>query len=59
ERELFKPFSTTKKKGFGIGLFQSRQIIYSHGGTISVHSEEGRGSIFTVRLPLTEVSADG
>ncbi|MDY6849208.1 MAG: XrtA/PEP-CTERM system histidine kinase PrsK [Geoalkalibacter sp.] len=48
---LFRPFETTKKKGFGIGLYQCRQIVEAHGGRIEVESEEGRGSTFTVWLP--------
>ncbi len=38
--------------GTGIGLAGARQIVEQHGGTIDVDSAEGRGSIFTVRLPL-------
>jgi len=37
--------------GTGIGLYISKAIIESHGGTISVRSEDGRGSVFTVLLP--------
>jgi len=48
---LFKPFSTTKEKGLGIGLYQCRQIVKAHGGQIDVQSELGKGSTFTVRLP--------
>ncbi len=48
---LFRPFQTTKKKGLGIGLYQCKQIMAAHGGTIEVESEAGRGSVFTVRLP--------
>lgn len=50
-KHLFKPFSTTKKKGLGIGLYQCKQIIEAHGGTIEVKSVVGEGSIFTVLLP--------
>jgi len=49
--ELFRPFRTTKKKGLGIGLYQCRQIVESHGETIEARSEAGVGSVFTVLLP--------
>ena len=52
EQKLFKPFETTKKHGFGIGLYQCKQIIESHGGTIEVESQEGEGTTFTLFLPL-------
>jgi signal transduction histidine kinase len=39
-------------QGTGIGLTGARQIVEQHGGTIGVTSTEGRGSTFTVRLPL-------
>jgi putative PEP-CTERM system histidine kinase len=48
ERQLFKPFRTTKKTGLGIGLYQCRQIVEAHGGTIEVASEQGKGSRFAV-----------
>ncbi|MBT1071813.1 XrtA/PEP-CTERM system histidine kinase PrsK [Pelotalea chapellei] len=48
---LFSPFVSTKKKGLGIGLYQSKQIIEAHGGTIQVVSKLHKGSEFTVWLP--------
>jgi putative PEP-CTERM system histidine kinase len=48
---LFRPFQTTKKKGLGIGMFQSRIVVEAHGGSIRVESEAGRGSTFQVSLP--------
>lgn len=44
--------------GTGIGLYISKAIVESHGGTISVRSEEGRGSIFTVSIPIYSTVAD-
>lgn len=49
---LFRPFKTTKKSGLGIGMFQSKMIVEAHGGSISATSQEGKGSVFTVRIPL-------
>jgi signal transduction histidine kinase len=40
--------------GMGIGLFVIREIVLQHGGDVTVQSEEGEGSAFTVRLPLAE-----
>jgi hypothetical protein len=50
---LFVPFRSTKKGGWGIGLYQSRDIVERHGGTIAVESVEGQGTTFEIRLPLT------
>lgn len=51
-RSLFRPFQTTKKDGFGIGMFQSKMIVEAHGGRIAVASELGKGTTFSVFLPL-------
>jgi signal transduction histidine kinase len=48
---LFVPFQTTKKGGWGIGLYQAREIVASHGGRIEVSSQEGRGTTVTLLLP--------
>lgn len=59
ETKLFKPFETTKKHGFGIGLYQCKQIIESHQGSISVFSAEGEGTTFTLLLPLApDIASD-
>jgi signal transduction histidine kinase len=42
--------------GTGIGLAVSRQIVQQHGGSIGVESEEGRGSTFVVRLPISSLT---
>jgi putative PEP-CTERM system histidine kinase len=52
KNKLFKPFQTTKKKGLGIGLYQSKTIIAAHSGKIEAESEVGRGAQFRVYLPF-------
>jgi signal transduction histidine kinase len=53
ERALFHPFQTTKSQGLGIGLFHSKMIVEAHHGRIEVESAEGKGSTFTVLLPIS------
>ncbi len=45
---IFIPFYTTKKTGSGIGLSLSRQILQQHGGQLNVHSEVGKGTVFSL-----------
>jgi PAS domain S-box-containing protein len=49
---IFQPFYTTKSQGTGLGLSIARKNVEAHGGTIEVESEVGRGSRFTIRLPI-------
>jgi len=51
-RKIFDPFFTTKEKGTGLGLSISLGIIENHAGKLDVQSEPGKGSTFTVKLPL-------
>jgi putative PEP-CTERM system histidine kinase len=52
EKKLFKPFLTTKRKGLGIGLYQCKTIVEAHSGKLAVTSQEGKGSEFTLYLPM-------
>ena len=49
---IFVPFFTTKMDGSGIGLSICKQIITLHGGSITATSTIGKGSVFTIILPL-------
>jgi signal transduction histidine kinase len=53
--KIFNPDYTTKEKGLGLGLTIAHEIIRSHGGTIRVQSNVGRGTTFEVVLPITPV----
>ncbi|MBY0521759.1 MAG: two-component sensor histidine kinase [Gemmataceae bacterium] len=50
--KVFRPFFSTKPGGNGLGLPTTRKIVQAHGGTIAVQSELGRGTKFTIRLPI-------
>ena len=54
QRNVFDPFFTTKiGVGTGLGMSTAYGIVVRHGGEIEVESEEGKGSRFTIRLPLS------
>jgi putative PEP-CTERM system histidine kinase len=50
--KLFKPFSTTKSSGMGIGVFESRSYVQELGGTLIVDSRQSCGTTFEITLPL-------
>lgn len=54
QERLFEPLFTTKEYGTGFGLFTTYKIIEAHHGQISVTSTEGKGSTFTILLPIQQ-----
>jgi signal transduction histidine kinase len=52
--KIFQPYFTTKDVGIGLGLAITERIIKEHGGEIQVESSPGRGTTFTVLLPLQQ-----
>ena len=53
QNRLFRPFSTTKKTGVGLGLYTCREVVQANAGSIDVQSIEGLGTTFRVVLPST------
>jgi signal transduction histidine kinase len=53
-KRLFEPFFTTKARGVGLGLAVSKRIAEAHHGSIAVDSVQGRGTTFTIDLPVAE-----
>jgi signal transduction histidine kinase len=53
---IFDPFFTTKETGTGLGLTVAMRMLEKHGGALEYHSSIGRGSVFSVILPLTQKS---
>jgi len=51
-RKIFEPLFTTKTRGIGLGLAICRNLIEANGGTIEVQSTEGRGTTFTIAIPI-------
>src|SRR6185312_10625980 len=57
QEKVFELYFTTKPGGSGIGLAQTYQIMQWHYGSVEFESQDGKGTAFRLRLPLTEVRA--
>jgi len=54
---LRHPFGSTKRKGFGLGLYECRQLAHQVGGELLFDSAPGRGTVARLRLPLARAEA--
>jgi PAS domain S-box-containing protein len=54
--KIWSPLFTTKAKGMGLGLPTAKRLVEAHGGSISIESKAGKGSSFTVTLPIRSSS---
>jgi len=60
KKKLFTSFFTTKEgRGTGLGLLNTQKIVQEHGGTMTVNSQPGEGSTFTIRLPYKDGATSG
>lgn len=55
---LFRPFASTKNTGYGIGMYQTRDLIERWGGHLEIESEVGTGTTARVLMPLAETRSD-
>jgi signal transduction histidine kinase len=53
---LFRPAQSSRPGGLGVGLYQCRQIVEAHRGTIQIRSEAGKGTEVTIELPLAPIA---
>lgn len=53
-KNIFDPFFTTKSSGSGLGLYLSKKLIEDWNGSIYVHSKKGKGTTFTISLPVSK-----
>jgi signal transduction histidine kinase len=55
--KIWVPLFTTKAKGMGLGLAICRRMVEAHGGSISVKSKVGKGTTFTIMIPLKQAKS--
>ena len=53
QQQIFKPFFSLRSGGSGLGLPTLKKIVEAHNGTIAVQSEPGKGTKFTISLPVS------
>ena len=51
-QKIFEPFHSTRPGGLGLGLYLSKRLVEAHQGTLSVESDQGKGTSVRVSLPL-------
>lgn len=56
QKKIFSPFFTTKPKGNGLGLSEVYKVVEAHHGSINFRSDPGKGTTFTIKIPLTTAS---
>jgi len=56
--QMFQPFFTTKRKGSGLGLSICQRLVDQHGGSISAESAPGKGTVFTLLIPIHKAIAE-
>jgi signal transduction histidine kinase len=56
--KIFDPYFTSKSQGNGLGLTHSQNIILNHKGKIRAFREQGKGTVFTISLPILESTVD-
>lgn len=59
QKRVFDPYFSTKRTGTGLGLPTVRRVVEEHGGTLTLQSDVGKGTQFSMQLPATPLAVDG